>query len=76
MKLLKIMGWGLAIWLLSLLWPEVNRVLTEAGTLRLSLGLGTIILIYLVGQHLDWHHHPHSSGQNHPSHPRLTMMLR
>jgi hypothetical protein len=49
MKVLKIIGLGVAIWGLSLFWPDLNRVFTPLMMMRLALGLG---LAYLLGQHL------------------------
>jgi hypothetical protein len=44
--ILKWMGLGVAIWSLSLVWPEVNLVLTLPVIAGLVLALGAIILGY------------------------------
>lgn len=52
MKWLKLIGLGMAIWALSLVWPEVNQVLTPRAMLAAALGLGAVSLIYvLLKQH-------------------------
>lgn len=50
MKVLKIIGLGVAIWGLSLFWPDLNLGLTPLVMTRLALGLG---LAYLLGQYLN-----------------------
>jgi hypothetical protein len=71
MKLLKIVGLGIAIWGSSLLWPEVNLVLTPA--VMVGLIIGFIAMIPVVGvlrRRLDQHHQQtKGDGQNHSSHP-------
>ena len=77
MKALKIISLGLALWGLSLIWPEINQHLTEPVTLKLIGGLGLVMLAYIIAQHLDWYHdhqqHPsnqtRSSKPNHVSRP-------
>lgn len=68
MKGLKLVGLGIAIWGLSLLWPEINLVLTPL-MIGLVLGLGAITLAYVLVQRLDHGHNGDSAGQDHPSHP-------
>lgn len=52
-KVLKIVSLGVAIWGLSLVWPDLNRGLTPWVKTRLGLGLGLINLTYLLGQYLN-----------------------
>jgi hypothetical protein len=47
--MLKWIGLGVAIWSLSLVWPEVNLVLTPPVMAGLALALGAIILAYALG---------------------------
>ena len=72
-KGLKLIGLGLAIWGLGLLWPdEVNQVLTPLVMIRLTLGLGVIVLVaYVFDQHLGQylHHKRDGAGQDHSSRP-------
>ena len=51
MKELKMIGLGIAIWALSLVWPEINQVLTPQIMAKASIGLGVIILIYQLTLH-------------------------
>ena len=72
-KGLKLIGLGLAIWGLGLLWPdEVNQVLTPLVMIRLILGLGVIVLVaYVFDQRLG-HYRDHKrggAGQDHSSRP-------
>jgi hypothetical protein len=53
MKVLKIIGLGVAIWSLSLFWPDLNLGLTPLVMTRLALGLGLVSLAYLLGQYLS-----------------------
>lgn len=69
MKVLRAIFLGIAIWSLSLIWPEINQGLTDEIMTRLVLVLATIASIYVLIQHLDWFHHHHGSGQDHPVHP-------
>jgi hypothetical protein len=72
MKGLKLVGLGVAIWGLGLLWPEVNRVLTPSVMIRSVLGLGVVALVaYVLDQHLDQRHDQKHDGvgQNHPPQP-------
>lgn len=74
MKGFIIIGLGLLIWGLSLLWPDLNRILTEPVMLKLSVGLGAMMFVYEIIQHLVHHrdnHQPkeHSTHHRHNSHP-------
>jgi hypothetical protein len=63
MKGLKFVGLGVAIWGLSLLWPEVNLVLTPPTMIGVVLGLGAAaLLVYVLSQLLDQHHDRNSDG--------------
>jgi hypothetical protein len=67
MKGLKIVGLGVVIWGLSLLWPDVNLVLTPLAMIGIVLGLGVATLLARVlVQHLD-QSHDDEAGQDHPS---------
>ena len=72
-KGLKLIGLGLAIWGLGLLWPdEFNQVLTPLVMIRLILGLGgTVWVAYVLDQHLGQyrHHKRDGAGQDHSSRP-------
>ena len=57
MKVLKIMSFGIALWGLTLIWPEINQHLTEPVTLKIIGGLSLVMLAYIIAQHLDWYHH-------------------
>lgn len=52
LKRLKIIGLGIFIWGLSLLWPEINQLLTPRIMVGTVFGLGTIYLARIWWQ---WH---------------------
>jgi hypothetical protein len=63
MKGLKFVGLGVAIWGLSLLWPEVNLMLTPPVMIKGVLGLGAaVLLVYVLSQLLDQRHDRTSDG--------------
>jgi hypothetical protein len=47
MRLVKITFLGLLVWLLSLIWPEVNLWLSPAAVLGAIIGLGSVMIGYL-----------------------------
>ena len=70
MKGLKVIGLGIAIWGLGLLWPEINLLLSLKGMIGLGIGLGAVLLIWELVHHLKhWHHPNNGTSNNHPSHP-------
>jgi len=69
MKILRIVGLGVVIWGLSLLWPEVNHVLRPPLLIGLALSLAAGLLAYVLSQHLRHHRSHHSNSQDHPSRP-------
>jgi len=67
-KGLKIIGLGVVIWGLSLLWPEVNPVLTPPVMIGVVLGLGVAALLaYVLVQCLDQRPDRDGAGQDCPS---------
>ena len=52
MKLIKITFLGLSIWLLTLIWPEVNLWFSPAVMLRAIIVLGSVMIGYLKYQQL------------------------
>jgi hypothetical protein len=69
MNVIRIAGLGIAIWGLSLVWPQVNQVLTPPVMIVATLGLGVAALGYALVRHLDDQHEDSSAGQDHPSRP-------
>lgn len=69
MKALKLVGLGVVIWGLGLLWPEVNHLLRTPVMIGMTLGLGMVALSYVLIQRLNYRHPDNGSGQDHPSHP-------
>jgi hypothetical protein len=69
MKVIRILGLGFVVWGLGLLWPEVNQVLTPWAMMGATLGLGGLLLAYILVQRLDHHRHDNGAGQDHPSRP-------
>jgi len=76
MKLLKLAGLGITTWSLSLIWPQVNQVLTPPVMIGIALGLGVLAIGYLLMQRLDFHHDHNSTGQDQPSHPMPVALTR
>ena len=50
MKLMKMTFVGLMIWLLTLVWPEVNLWLSPLATLGAIIGLSSLVIGYLLYQ--------------------------
>jgi hypothetical protein len=68
MKGLKLIGLGVMIWGLSLLWPEVNTVLKPPVMMGVVLGFGAAaLLVYILSQRLDQRHDRDGAEQDHPS---------
>ena len=65
MKWLKLVGVGVIMWSLSLVWPEINRVLTPAIMQSLALTISGAILLYVSIQYLLQNH---SNGDSRPKH--------
>jgi len=49
MKSLKILSVGLALWGITLLWPEVNLLLTPPAMIALVIGLSAVSFAYFLG---------------------------
>jgi hypothetical protein len=69
MKVLRLVSLGVAIWGLSLLWPEVNQILTPRVAIGMTLGLGSLALVYTWAQRIDYHPNDNNAEQDHPSRP-------
>jgi hypothetical protein len=69
MKTLKIIGLGLLIWSLGLLWPEIDLALVLAVLVAAVVVAGSVALALLWQQHLDGSNHTHSGRPRHPSRP-------
>src|SRR5262245_2919897 len=69
MKLLKIVGIGLAIWGITLLWPEINLLLTAPAMTILAVGVGAVILAYGLGQYFGQPDGNGNHGQPLPHYP-------
>jgi len=78
MKVLRLAGLGVlgtAIWGLSLVWPEVNLMLTPSVMMGLVLGLAALAAIYILSQHRA----PEDNNigrNNHPSRPIPVVQMR
>jgi hypothetical protein len=67
MKGLKCVGLAAVIWGLSLLWPDVNLMLTLPVMAGVVLGLGVAALLTcILDQRLDQGHDRDGAGQDHP----------
>lgn len=69
MKVIRIVGLGIAIWGVSLVWPQVNQALTPPVMIGLTLGLGAVALGYTWLRHIDYGHEGNGAGRDHPSRP-------
>lgn len=76
MKALRTIGLGIVIWGLSLVWPEINLMLTPPAMIGLLLALGGTALGYLLSQRLDHNPNGDSTGQDHPTHPMPMALAR
>ena len=64
MKGIKITVLGAAIWLASLVWPEINNLLTGKLIVLLGAGLSASVVLYLWQQHLELDHGHNGASQN------------
>lgn len=48
---IKIVAVGVSIWLISLIWPEINQIVSQQAIIALILGLGTVSLVYAWNRH-------------------------
>jgi hypothetical protein len=69
MKMLKLAGLGIAIWGLSLVWTEVNLILTPSMTIGLVLGLGVVAAVYRLSQRRCPQDTDHTTRHTHPTRP-------
>ncbi len=53
MRAIKFVALGSVVWSLSLLWPEINKVLTVPVAVALVLGLGIVELLFIFDRHSD-----------------------
>jgi hypothetical protein len=68
-KMLKIIGLGLLIWSLGLLWPEIDLALVLAVLIAPTVMVGSVGLALLWWQYLDGSNHPHIGRPQRPSRP-------
>jgi len=53
MKWLKLVGLGMTIWSLSLVWPDINLGFTPTVMIASGSGLAAAALVYRLGRHLN-----------------------
>jgi len=71
MKWLKMVGLGIIVWSLSLIWLEVNNLLTVAVMIGLVVGLGGLVLVYVIQKYWErqkQHHDSNGAGQHNHHH--------
>lgn len=73
-KVVKIIGLGIGIWGLSLIWPEINLGLTDPVLVGLGLGLCLVMLVYSLLRYLDFRDGPRQSKQQHSTRPVLKLL--
>ena len=64
MKFARVIIFGIALWGLTLVWPDINQGLAEPITMKMIIGLSVVLLAYIIAQHLDWYHAHYASGTN------------
>lgn len=69
MKALKLVGLGVVIWGLSLIWPEANQLLSPPVMLGGALALGVAAAAWLLMQRVEFSRHNDRQGQAHRSRP-------
>ena len=69
MKMMKIIGLGLLIWSLGLLWPEIDLALVLAVLVAAVVLVGSVALAMSWWQHLDKSNHSHIGRPRQPSRP-------
>lgn len=77
MKAVRVLNWialGVVIWSLSLVWPEINLILTRWDMVGLALVFAALVLAYVLGYYhsqIDYHlrHGPAEAKQKHSSRP-------
>jgi hypothetical protein len=69
MKVLRLVGLGIAIWTLSLVWTEVNLILTPSMMVGLVLGLGAVAVIYRLSQRRCPQDTDYTTRHTHPTRP-------
>jgi hypothetical protein len=75
-KVLRLVLLGLAIWAISLLWPELNQVFTSPAMIGLLLSLSLIAVAYILIQHLYHYHDESGTAEDHPSTPIPAVLTR
>jgi hypothetical protein len=69
MKAIKLVGLGVVVWGLSLIWPEVNQLLNLPVMLGGVLGLSAVAAAYLLLQRVEFGRYDDRNGQDHRSRP-------
>lgn len=69
MRVLRLVGLGIVIWSLSLLWPQVNQLLTSSVVIGLVFGLGAVTLAYVLVRRFNHDYQDNGTGQDHSTHP-------
>jgi len=70
MKALKVIGLGVAIWGITLIWPEINQLLPSRVMAGIGLVLGIAILSYELWHYISQHYKKRGRpGSNHPTQP-------
>jgi hypothetical protein len=64
MKGIRITVFGIGIWLSSLIWPEINSLLTSKVIVALGVGFGASVLLFFWQQHLESDHGNNGASQN------------
>lgn len=69
MKILKIIGLGLLIWSLGLVWSEIDLAVVLAVLVAAVVVVGSVVLALLWWQRLDGSNHTHIGQSRQPSRP-------
>jgi hypothetical protein len=76
MRVLRFVGLGIITWGLSLLWPQVNQLLTPPIVSGIVLGLGAVAFAYVTIRRLDQSQVDAGTSQDHPTHPMPVTAIR
>lgn len=76
MRVLRFVGLGIVVWSLSLLWPQVNQLLTLPIVSGIGLGLGTVAFGYIIVRYFDHDQGDNGASQDHSSRPFVVTATR
>jgi len=76
MRVLKFVGLGIVIWSTSLLWPQVNHLLTSSVMIGSVFGMGAVTLAYVLVRRFNHDYQDNSAGHDHTTRPIPAAAIR